>query len=402
MRGRLPVFAATGGIAFAGALVGACAFELGDVISTSGAPDARAPEAAAPPPPPPAGDGGRDAAIDAGPPCPDGGYDTNARHCGRCGHDCITGACEAGVCQPGVIAAATGRNELEAIAARKDVLYVGARQAVLSCATAGCGDAGPNELATTTGSVQGVAADDTYVYFVDEQQQRVARCPLAGCGSTATPTEVAPTQDRPVGVVVDAVSIYFTDRRGLYACPLGGCGAALPTRYADESESQGLILFGGALYFSATGGTNVGMCPTTGCAGARANRIYDDDDSWAVGADGSEIFFNRRRCTATDPTSNACTNWRTSIERCPLAGCGGANPTQIIDDTGDIGPFGLAVDGTGVYYASGGRVRRVPKAGGVAPVTLFQGGDPRGVTLDARGIYWTDRAVPRIMGLAKP
>jgi hypothetical protein len=404
MTGRGTARVAAAGLVLAAGLA-ACAFELGEVVRPDVGADAGADvgrEAAVPDAPvaPSAEDSGaRDggAIVDASP-CPDSGYESNPRHCGRCGHDCLAGACEAGICQPFVVATDLGVTELEAIVARKDVLYFAARQAIVSCPTSGCGDAGTVLASGLNKPPGGVAADDTYVYFA--ASDRVLRCPLGGCGD-AGPVELASGNDV-TSVAVDATGLYYTDGSGLRMCALASCNGTNGIQYARESRGRGLVLDGTELFACGGGGTNVYTCPVTGCPTDRGIRIWSGDDSYAVGVDGMSVFFTRERCTATDGYGT-CTARATSIEACPRAGCGAGAPTRITGnvDTHAIGPFGLAVDATGVYFASDGRVRHVPKAGGTIS-TIFQGGDPRGVALDARGIYWTDHASPRVMGVAKP
>src|SRR5262245_8002876 len=49
---------------------------------------------------------------------------TDPRNCGRCGHDCLGGACEVGRCRPVVLASAAGKNEAGPLIDRTHVYWV--------------------------------------------------------------------------------------------------------------------------------------------------------------------------------------------------------------------------------------------------------------------------------------
>ena len=88
-----------------------------------------------------------------------------------------------------------------------------------SCAITGC--ATPTVLHTTP-DLNGVAADDTYVYFTSGTGGLVGRCPHAGCGGN--PTVLASNQTNPHALLVTKDAVYWaTD-----ALPAGGADAGTP------------------------------------------------------------------------------------------------------------------------------------------------------------------------------
>jgi DNA-binding beta-propeller fold protein YncE len=72
--------------------------------------------------------------------------------------------------------------------------------------------------------------------------------------------------------------------------------------------------------------------------------------------------------------------------KAPLAG----GAATILASSQDH-PYGIAPDGTSVYWANqGGEVMKVPLAGGT-PTTLAAGqSTPMGVAVDATSVYWTN------------
>ena len=79
------------------------------------------------------------------------------------------------------------------------------------------------------------------------------------------------------------------------------------------------------------------------------------------------------------------------ILRVPLAG---GTPENLAGNT--IGPFGIAVDDTNVYWVeqftatslNGGRVLTIPKAGATPTVVAADQLEPFRVRLDASYVYW--------------
>ncbi len=74
-----------------------------------------------------------------------------------------------------------------------------------------------------------------------------------------------------------------------------------------------------------------------------------------------------------------------TVMKAPL---GGGTATQLAG--GQISPRGIAVDSTGVYFASSTAVLKVGLGGGTV-TTIVPGQDwPGGLVVDSTSIYWTN------------
>jgi hypothetical protein len=101
---------------------------------------------------------------------PDGGCDagafaTDPNNCGACNHSCLGGGCEAGMCQPIVLA--TGQFSVYTLAVdSKNVYWATALTVgnVQKCAIGGCGGI-PTTLSAGENSAQGPVVDSKSVYW---------------------------------------------------------------------------------------------------------------------------------------------------------------------------------------------------------------------------------------------
>lgn len=128
-----------------------------------------------------------DAANDAAEnPCVD--TDTNPRHCGACGHDCLGGVCSAGRCQPVTVSSEPGRPGVITIDGEWVYWTNPAVGDIRRARTDGGGVEtvydGPPDTPYGTRIVR--SGSDVY-FSVDDADGGVFRCAATGCGSAPTP-----------------------------------------------------------------------------------------------------------------------------------------------------------------------------------------------------------------------
>ena len=321
-------------------------------------------------------------------------------NCGACGHDCQGGSCSAGACGPVTLAATHGSI---GIAIDSTFVYwadneAGAIEKISKSLTH---EGTPSTVASgaATQNVQAVASDGTYLYWTNKTASGQVRRALptgaalttlasgqsqpdwiASNGTMVAWTNqgsnqvmavsvtsdggVAPTQLNasgengtvPAGIVIDAVNVYYATKTtggGLAeSVPLAGgaisqLGSA--TYVGIAVDSQNVYWTGGAnnpsVYENAKTGT-----PTTEQAIAAGSLICP----LAVTSDGIDVYFVDQGTSACGPPGSDAG----ALYRVPI-GNGGTLPSPLVSGLND--PQGIAVDGTAIYWVTGGPVGAVMK-----------------------------------------
>jgi hypothetical protein len=183
---------------------------------------------------------------------------TDGKNCGTCGHDCLGGACQLGVCQPFALASSVTAYDM---VVSNGTLYwvdqISTSGSVWKCAIAnsactptplagsqngpsriaihgsnvywsdyGSGTANdgailsvpvsggtPNPLVTGLGAPQGVATDGTYVYWAESYPEspamaQIGRIALSGGSTTSIPMVAG---SAPTAVAASTNEVYWTD-----------------------------------------------------------------------------------------------------------------------------------------------------------------------------------------------
>ncbi|MBX3190948.1 MAG: hypothetical protein KF819_28390 [Labilithrix sp.] len=288
---------------------------------------------------------------------------TNALHCGACGHSCLGGECAGGKCQPFQLASATRPS--------------------------------------------GVGVDNTHVYYTFpsvpaiQRVQRDGKCtPAAPCpqdfagGAVGDPL----TSIRgPSAVVSDGSFVWWTNQA---SGNLGRRAAALPPGAINnfgpaQSTLPGYIVLGGGKIWWTSGFGNIDPAPHVRKAdldGSNVTTVASYATPVAtfagfgqIAADAANIYWASEKsgvfhAAFTDPP---CVEGSTCKQYGSVSG-----------------PFGIAVDATYVYWTepASGTVKRAPKAGGQSiPIATGQD-NPRGIAVLDTFVYWANTGTGAVSG----
>jgi hypothetical protein len=340
----------------------------------------------------------RDAGVDA--PClADVTADPN--NCGRCGHDCLDGACSNGVCQAVVLY--SGEDTPTSIVVEGPSLFVTVDTGSTSggylfrCSTSDCMGTktvlatglvnpwfavgfGGNVFWDNSGAEDGGAITDP---------GSVVSCPEEGCpdsgpavySMTGTGTDGGANIS---GLAVDSTFIYWADLFGysgltgaIYQCPLENCGASITQLVGGDNYIPLAIAIDPShyVYWTDLGTNQVLRCKLPSCGGspdifannqtgASGLALYDHNVYWTQGIDDGGIL------------------------RCSTGGC--ATPTTLAK--GQANPYAVVVDESGAYWTNidDGTVMRCPLTDCTKPEQLAQTEAAFAIALDAVSVYFTN------------
>lgn len=318
-------------------------------------------------------DGG---ASDAASSCEGADLATDAHHCGRCGHDCLGGACSAGRCEAVTLA------DVEA----------------------------PWYLAQD--------ADSVYVTSVGESGR--ARV-LAVDKRSGAVTSL--TRRRGFGIVASGSDVYFCERGTPNLLRVGKRGGA-PTVVSDRSACLELVSHRGELFSSLVdrgavwnvdAGQEIvqGLSKPEGIASDGDRLFITSVESIAI-LDGTGSARTRvvplparypRRLAVDDAHVYWVEYQAKSVFRMPKAG----GAAEMFTDSPDspVGG-GIWLDGAYVYWAvntrANGGIFRAPKSSGIVEdvVDAREGDGVVDLVMDDVAIYYTMQEAGRVMRIAKP
>ena len=342
---------------------------------------------------------------------PDGACPTatscDSKNCGKVGHDCLGGACVAGVCRP--VEIATGQINPAVIRVDGDTIY----WITLGTLTNG------NCSATTDGTVMRAKVDGSQATAIATGQKcpsdlmlsgtdvywtvqgngnfadgAVMRAPKTGTGGTALYSNII----QAVRIATDGTTLYVSAANNggaddIFRAPLAGGGplvkmaSGMPNVSALQVQGQRIVW----------GTTNPGSLRT-------ASLTYALD----AGADatGAPTLLNGDAgypLTFTQTKGGVVYLADRDLGLVRKVDPGSLDPATVASGQG--APYGVAVDDTFVYWwsSSGGILWRGALDGVGTPVTVASSAGGFGnLAIDATAIYLSNIATGKIFRIAKP
>ncbi len=219
-------------------------------------------------------------------------------------------------------------------------------------------------------SVFGLSVTDGVAYLCDSATGEIRSVPTSG--GTVSLIATSPCFD----LVATDTHLYWSSRSSAVptirrlALPNG-----VPENVGLPGPAANLKIVGANLYWTSYAAGEVHVLPTMGGASNRLASVANGGP-WGLAVDGQYVYFVEHR--ATDG----------AVSRVPVAG----GPSEVVAGA-QAGAHQIVLDGDTIYWTSefdGTVMRKRPNS---EPVAIAEGQDsPLGLTLGGDAVYWTDRA----------
>ena len=276
----------------------------------------------------------------------------------------------------------------------------------------------PTPLAQKLPDVSGLATDGSNVYWANDTSiGSVEECATSGCNGT--PSAYAQTLN-PFWVAADASTIYWFEGPSgtIFKCA-GGVACTSSTKIISGlfNPWNTFGVGGGRVYFAVMGGPLV-SCPIVGCSGglSSATVIAPVGQLASVAAtlstvawrDGTGSVFSCDPTSCGTPTTissqpdaargvaaNASGVYWTNapanaVMMCPASGCG-SGATTVASNQTIASPGPIAVDDSGVYWATSAGIMQCDPTCCVPRVVATGIGNVTAIALDASNVYFATK-----------
>jgi hypothetical protein len=216
-----------------------------------------------------------------------------------------------------------------------------------------------------------------------EHQRRVNARPARG-GTSPTPLAVG--QGYPSHVAVEAGSVFWSVRfpdpqqqvpENEEIRKVSIAGGAITPFSSGQRPIGALVVSNGYLYWATGSQTTGGSIERLSTAGGAQNTLRS-----SLGIGILDLAVDSANAYVTFNAPGAPTG---QVHEYPLNGGGATTPAS-----GIMQPFGIALDGTYIYWTESTSVRRVPISGGSTTDVATSQVRPWGIAVDATGVYWTN------------
>jgi hypothetical protein len=325
-------------------------------------------------------EGGADGAVEASP-CSD--TQSDAKNCGRCGHDCLGGTCQAGVCQPLVLA--LGQPNPEALVITASAVYwTNLGDGTVAMVSL---DGGSPRVIASGQSPRGLATDGQSLYWTNVSGGTIARSSLSG-GPVDT---IASGLGSPYDLAVSGSFFAWVDREEsgsvTYETADRTMGVLLATA---QKRPTALALDGDLVWFLDEGSTTSSF--TDGQL-ARVSRT-------TLTLEPLETSLQHPRGLAVESGVAYFTVFGSGA----VMRRGGSGAASTIASS-QFQPAAIAVGGGIVYWVNeyeGGAVMQVSKDGGPPKILAPGQHVPHAIAVDDKSIVWASTGDGKIQRLAKP